>query len=68
MAMSPCFCDVVLCDYSMPHLDAPSALRVLRESGVDDLHIPETDEQRAWVLAAAETALRKPPSIPPGWL
>lgn len=27
--------DVVLCDYSMPHLDSPRALAVLRASGLD---------------------------------
>jgi response regulator RpfG family c-di-GMP phosphodiesterase len=27
--------DVVLCDYSLPHLDAPHALAILKESGFD---------------------------------
>ncbi|HEV2639054.1 MAG TPA: hypothetical protein VGX23_28175 [Actinocrinis sp.] len=30
--------------------------------------IPETDEQRAWVRAAAEIATRTPQPIPPEWL
>jgi response regulator RpfG family c-di-GMP phosphodiesterase len=27
--------DVVLCDYSLPHLDAPNALQILKASGLD---------------------------------